>query len=98
MKLYDLLNEIADYCSKNTNEFLSHYYNFKEDEILAKKINKNKNFVIKIEYKGKESFGSCIEYIIIGCDIINRMIYTSKFYISEDDYDNYFQDESGDED
>lgn len=98
MNIRDLLTEIADYCIENTNEFLAYHYEFKENKILSSKINENKNFVIKIEYDGREPFGSYVKYLVIGCDIVNRVIHRREFYIPEDDYDNCFQDESGDED
>lgn len=91
MKLFNLLEEIGDYCSKNINEFLAYHYEFEESKILSNKIDGNENFVIKILYEGKDSFGSQVKYIVIGCDIVNKTIYKSEFYIPEDDYDNYFE-------
>lgn len=91
MKLFNLLEEIGDYCSKNINEFLAYHYEFEENKILSNKIDRNENFVIKILYEGKDSFGSQVKYIVIGCDIVNKTIYKSEFYIPEDDYDNYFE-------
>lgn len=91
MELFNLLGEIGDYCSKNIKEFLDYHYEFKENKILSNKINGNENFVIKIMYEGKESFGSNVKYLVIGCDIPNKTIYKDEFYISEDDYDSYFE-------
>lgn len=91
MMLFNLLEEIGDYCRENINEFLAYHYEFEENKILSNKINGNENFVIKILYEGKESFGSQVKYIVIGCDIVNKTIYKSEFYITEDDYDNYFE-------
>lgn len=91
MELFNLLGEIGDYCSKNIKEFLDYHYEFKENKILSNKINGNENFVIKIMYEGKESFGSNVKYLVIGCDILNKTIYKDEFYISEDDYDSYFE-------
>ena len=92
MELFNLLGEIGDYCSKNIKEFLDYHYEFKENKILSNKINGNENFVIKIMYEGKESFGSNVKYLVIGYDIPNKTIYKDEFYISEDDYDSYFEE------